>query len=109
MSRRKKILIIGGITMGAIIAAAFALCVGVNSYYGGLIDKALAAQKAAGYPVTLADLSPARIPEAENGAADFRRAAELLQQQTEAEGEIIWPLMDKHPAQWTDDETNTLR
>ncbi|MGD0518429.1 MAG: hypothetical protein ABSA26_12910 [Thermoguttaceae bacterium] len=74
MKRAKKILLWTGIGAGALIAVLLLITACYVWITGSRLEKLLAALKAAGEPICLADLARKPIPPDQNGATYIRRA-----------------------------------
>jgi hypothetical protein len=92
MKRAKKILLWTGISLAATIAILLICAACYNWILGSRLEKRLAAIKAAGDPICLADLARPAIPPEQNGATYLRRAKDDLE------------AMDKACVDWKYDE-----
>jgi hypothetical protein len=73
MKKLKKILLWTGITAGTLIAILLIVAAVSSWIFGRQLEKKLAAIKAAGDPVCLADLAPKPVPPEQNGAVYLRK------------------------------------
>lgn len=78
MTRFKRILLKTAKSLGALVLVLFVANGLLNYYWGRQIEARLAAIKAAGQPVSLADLQSQSVPEHENAAPVYRRAFKAM-------------------------------